>query len=196
MSPLWSLAVEEQFYFIWPWVVLLSTRRTLRWIALAVIIVSPLLRAAFTPLFATHFPIYCLTIFRADTLAAGAFIALSETGDAHWIERHSRLALGCVVTVLVLLGGLSFFPTFRTGANSVLFNSIGYSLSVSLFGASLIYVLGIRQGILYNILTARPLRFLGLISYTFYLYFLAVSLKVQEHIRERSSLYWLLLLLF
>jgi peptidoglycan/LPS O-acetylase OafA/YrhL len=186
MSPLWSLAVEEQFYFIWPWVVLLCSRKTLRRVALAVIIVSPLLRAGFTPVFATHFPIYCLTIFRADTLAAGAFIALSETEDAHWVERHSRLALGSVIMVLVLLGALSFFPNFRTGANSVLFNSIGYSLSVGLFGAALIYILGIRQGLLYNILTSRPMRFMGLISYTFYLYFLAVSLKVQEFVHSRA----------
>ncbi len=186
MTPLWSLAVEEQFYFIWPWIVLLSGRKMLRKIALAVIVASPLLRAGFTPVFTTHFPIYSLTIFRADTLAAGAFIAVSERENAQWIERHRRLAIYSTLAVLALLGLLSVFPGFRTGANSTLFNSIGYSLSAFLFGSTLICVLGMRPGLLYKILTARPLRFLGLISYTFYLYFVAVLLKVQGFVHSTA----------
>lgn len=184
MTPLWSLAVEEQFYFIWPSVVLLCSRETLRRIALAVIVISPLLRAVFTPVFVTHFPIYSLTIFRADTLAAGAFIALSEISDAQWIERQRRAALAVAVVALLLFGMLSLFPSFRTGANSILFNSVGYSLSVFLFGGALIYSLALRHGLLYGILTARPVRYLGLISYTFYLYHVAVLTKVEEHVHS------------
>jgi peptidoglycan/LPS O-acetylase OafA/YrhL len=186
MTPLWSLAVEEQFYLIWPWIVLLCSRKLLRTIALAVIVASPLLRAGFTPAFATHFPIYSLTIFRADTLAAGAFIALSESEDPQWVDRHRRLALGGAVLALALTGALSVLPYFRTGANSILFNSIGYSLSAVLFGSALTYTLGIREGLLYNILTTRSLRFLGLISYTFYLYFVAVLLKVRGFVHSKG----------
>jgi len=186
MTPLWSLAVEEQFYLIWPWIVLLCSRKLLRTIALAVIVASPLLRAGFTPAFATHFPIYSLTIFRADTLAAGAFIALSESEDPQWVDRHRRLALGGAVLALALTGALSVLPYFRTGANSILFNSIGYSLSAVLFGSALTYTLGIREGLLYNILTTRSLRFLGLISYTFYLYFVAVLLKVRWFVHSKG----------
>ena len=184
MTPLWSLAVEEQFYFIWPSVVLLCSRETLRRIALAVVVISPLLRAAFTPAFATHFPIYSLTLFRADTLAAGAFIALSEIDDPQWIARQSRASAAAAVAAVVLLGIFSFFPSFRTGANSIFFNSIGYSLSVFLFGGTLVYALGLRQGFVYQILTARPVRYLGLISYTFYLYHLAVLVKVDERVHS------------
>jgi peptidoglycan/LPS O-acetylase OafA/YrhL len=184
MTPLWSLAVEEQFYFIWPWIVLLCRKQTLRRIAVAVVIVSPILRAVFTPLFATHFPIYSLTIFRADTLAAGAFIALSEAGDIHWIERYRRVAMAGAAAALVLFGIFSALPRFRTGANSILFNSFGYTFSVILFGSTLTYTLGLRQGWLHGILTARPVRYLGRISYTFYLYHLAVLLKVEEHVHS------------
>lgn len=186
MTPLWSLAVEEQFYLIWPWIVLLCSRKTLRRITLAVIIVSPLLRAVFTRAFTTHFPIYSLTVFRADTLAAGAFIALSESGDAQWIERQARVAPCCIAVTLALFGLLPVFPSFRTGANSILFNSLGYSLSVGLFGATLTYALRLRQGALYRTLTGRPLRFLGLTSYTFYLYFVAVLLKLQGHLHSTA----------
>jgi peptidoglycan/LPS O-acetylase OafA/YrhL len=78
MGPLWSLGVEEQFYFVWPWLVLAFSKEGLRGIALGVIVISPFLRAICTPLFNTHFPIYSLTIFRADTL------------DRNFIRRRSK----------------------------------------------------------------------------------------------------------
>lgn len=185
MSPLWSLAVEEQFYFIWPWIVLLCNKKTLRQIAGAVIILSPFVRAACTPLFAMHFPIYCLTVFRADTLAAGAFIALSEANDMHWIEKHRRIALAGALGALALFAIFSgAFPSFRTGANSILFNSLGYTFSVLLFGSTLVYTLGLKNGWFYSILTAPHVQYLGRISYTFYLYHLAVLLKVEEHLHS------------
>jgi len=181
MGPLWSLGVEEQFYFIWPWLVLACSKEGLRRIALGVIVVSPLLRAVSTPLFNTHFPIYSLTIFRADTLAMGAFIALASSHDPQWIGRHRRMAVSSSLAALALLMGLSILPSFRAGANSVIFNSIGYSLSAVCLGSTLIYVLGAQSGLLYTILTAPPLRYLGLISYTFYLYHEAVLLKVGQY---------------
>jgi hypothetical protein len=101
----------------------------------AVIIFSPALRVLCTPAFATYFPICSLTIFRADTLAAGAFIAVSERENAEWIFQNQRLAVWTMAAMLGLLGLLSMLPGFRTGANSMLFNSIGYSLSAGLFGA-------------------------------------------------------------
>ena len=148
------------------------------------VVVSPILRGVFTPIFTTHFPIYCLTIFRADTLAIGAFIAIVETEDVRWIERRRNTALGCVAGALVLFGLCSMFASFRTGANSVLFNSVGYSLSVILFGSILVYTLGLRQGVFHSILTARPVRYLRLISYTFYLYHVAALLKVEQHVHS------------
>ena len=141
----------------------------------------PLLRAISTPLFNTHFPIYSLTIFRADTLAMGAFIALASSRDPQWIGRHRRMAVTSAVAALALLMGLSVVPGFRAGANTVIFNSIGYSLSAACLGSTLIYVLGAQSGLLYTILTAPPLRYLGLISYTFYLYHEAVLLKVGQY---------------
>jgi peptidoglycan/LPS O-acetylase OafA/YrhL len=49
MTPLWSLAVEEQFYFLWPWVVLWCSRRSLKRISIAILLFCPLARALCTP---------------------------------------------------------------------------------------------------------------------------------------------------
>lgn len=40
--------------------------------------------------------------------------------------------------------------------------------------------------VFYNFLTMRPLRFLGVISYTVYLYFVAVLLKVDVHVHSTA----------
>ena len=72
LTPLWSLAVEEQFYFVWPWVVLFAGRKTLRNIAVAIMVAAPILRAIFTPIFVNRGMIYYLAPFRADSLACGA----------------------------------------------------------------------------------------------------------------------------
>ncbi len=184
MGPLWSLGVEEQFYFVWPWLVLACSKEGLRRVGLGIIVISPFLRAIFTPLFNTHFPIYSLTIFRADTLAMGAFIALAARRDPQWIGRQRPKALGGSLLALALLACLSAFPGFRAAANSILFNSIAYSLSAVCLGGTLIYVLGLQRGFLHTLLTAPLLRYLGLISYTFYLYHEAVLLKVGQHLHS------------
>jgi peptidoglycan/LPS O-acetylase OafA/YrhL len=185
MGPLWSLGVEEQFYFAWPWLVLACSQAGLRRVALGVIVISPFFRAIFTPVFSTHFPIYSLTIFRADSLAMGAFLALCARRDPEWIGRQRPKALGGFLLALALLAGLSTLPSFRAAANSVLFNSIAYSLSAVCLGSTLIYVLGLKKGFLHTLLTARPLRYLGLISYTFYLYHEAVLLKAGQYLHSR-----------
>src|SRR6185312_3866448 len=44
VSHLWSLAVEEQFYLVWPWVVLTASTRQLRRVCVIVIVAAPLFR--------------------------------------------------------------------------------------------------------------------------------------------------------
>jgi len=185
MGPLWSLGVEEQFYFVWPWLVSACSKLMLRRVALGVIVVSPLLRAVATPLFNTHFPIHSLTLFRADTLAMGAFIAVASGSDPQWLGRHRRLARNSFAVALSLLVAFSVFPSFRAGANSVLFNAIAYSLSVVGLGSILVYILGSQEGLLHTFLTTRPLRYLGLVSYTFYLYHEGVLLQVGLYLHSR-----------
>ena len=69
----WSLAVEEQFYLVWPVVVKFCSQAQLRKIAIAVICISPALRYYL----ALHqVNIYSNTFCRLDGLMAGALLAL------------------------------------------------------------------------------------------------------------------------
>jgi peptidoglycan/LPS O-acetylase OafA/YrhL len=186
MVPLWSLGVEEQFYFVWPLILLLANRQTVKRIALVIMVAAPVLRAVCTPLFSSNAPIYCLTIFRADTLACGAFIALCEHENPAWPRLQRRLGLTCALVFGILFVALSGFRSFRLHADSVLFNSIGFSMIVLIFGGTLVYVLGATEGIIQSALAMKPLRYLGLISYTFYLYHVGVLDLVRGHVHSTT----------
>jgi peptidoglycan/LPS O-acetylase OafA/YrhL len=69
----WSLAVEEQFYLVWPLVVRYCTEAQLRNIAIAVICFSPALRFYLS---LHQVNIYSNTFCRLDGLMAGALLAI------------------------------------------------------------------------------------------------------------------------
>ena len=73
---LWSLAVEEQFYLVWPFVIFFLSETAIAWTAGALVVLAPLLRWYFTPFFWSHWAVYALMPFRMDLLAAGALLAL------------------------------------------------------------------------------------------------------------------------
>jgi peptidoglycan/LPS O-acetylase OafA/YrhL len=189
LTPLWSLAVEEQFYLIWPWVVLLCDTRRLKRIALFVMVASPLLRAAATPLFHTHFPIYFLSIFRADALCAGALLAIVQTQPSSWGAFSSKrsVAVFCAACALSF-SSLTQVPSFHTGSNSALFNSLGYSLIAWFFCGVLLLSLMLTKGFILAALTWRPVRYLGRISYSFYLWHWAILLLLSQRIHSTSLL--------
>ena len=82
LSHFWSLSVEEQFYLIWPWVVLWTSPRTLLRVLIGMIIGAPFLQVALV----TFLPQYESTVLMpvaADALGVGALLALVE-GHAMW----------------------------------------------------------------------------------------------------------------
>jgi peptidoglycan/LPS O-acetylase OafA/YrhL len=116
-----------------------------------------------------------------DTLAFGAAIAILEHEDPAFVYSRHRLAAICAIGTFILLGPLSSLPAFRRTTDTLLFNTLGYSLLGVLFGATVLYALGLHRGFGHAILTLRPLRYMGQISYTFYLYHLGVLVLIREH---------------
>jgi len=169
LVPLWSLAVEEQFYLIWPLIVLCVRRKALLGICLVLLVAAPALRGVATPLFNTHFPIYYLTPFRMDLLASGAILAWIRRWDRPLLSRLSywpQAVLVGVAAFLVVLGVID--PGFRTGANTVRGNVLIYT-GTDLIATSLVTIAVIGRGAICHFLRNAVLRYIGRISYSMYL---------------------------
>ncbi len=87
----WTLAVEEQFYLVWPFVILLTPRRSLGPVILATILAGPAFRAV-TGLMGTDYMMRkVLLIANLDTLGFGALLALWMVEGDQRPERYRRL---------------------------------------------------------------------------------------------------------
>jgi peptidoglycan/LPS O-acetylase OafA/YrhL len=153
----WSLAVEEQFYLVWPLVVRFCTQAQLRRIAIAVICFSPVLRFCLS---LHQINIYSNTFCRLDGLMAGALLAL-VIRSASFVP--SNLLTRAWVTLLVS-APLALVIEVAFHARWIVFSL------TALTSVSFIYVsLFSTQRWLHAFLTNRFLVFTGTISYGIYL---------------------------
>lgn len=100
-GPLWSLAVEEHFYLIWPWIVRYLRRSALLITLLTVCLGEPLLRGLSVT---WGVDVYFYSWFRFDGLAWGALLALLIC-DHDYRRRLYLLAWGGAVSGVVLFVG-------------------------------------------------------------------------------------------
>jgi peptidoglycan/LPS O-acetylase OafA/YrhL len=118
----WSLAVEEQFYAVWPWLYRKLRMRGLFALSIAVILLCPVLRgAAFTHVGAS---IFSKTFLIGDNLAIGAAIAI--------ICRWPRLTLNALLRIGVAASCISV-------AALLILTNAGYALRTGPLGASVGY---------------------------------------------------------
>lgn len=162
---LWSLAVEEQFYVFWPWVVLYCDETLIGLLAAALLILVPVLRWLCTPFFANEWPIYALTPFRMDCLAAGALLCVVWRKAPEFLRRYGTYAL---VLPVVSLAGLQWLGSdgITTSRDTPIGNIMIYEFSMwGCFGVMAWALAG--RGV--AVLRSKPLVYLGRISYTVYL---------------------------
>jgi peptidoglycan/LPS O-acetylase OafA/YrhL len=164
----WSLAVEEQFYLVWPAIVLVSTRLDLIRICLLCIVGALVLRVAFV-LGNYGEAAYVLTPARMDSLAVGALLALTARGPGGLtrITRMARVTAGTIgvalVAIFVLRGGLApWDPIIKT---------IGHTLFAFFFGALLVLALiSSPKTFTGRIFASSRLSFFGRYSYALYVF--------------------------
>lgn len=187
LDALWSLAVEEQFYMLWPLAVLwIADRRPLRWIA-GLMGIALLLRVGMLVLLPVGHAFewnYKVLPMRADGLLCGAAAAiLFRSGSAqHGADRlrlPSWFAGAGIAAIIVCDHRLEF--------HSVLSSILVFPCLGILFARLLLVALHARTWA-YRIGSTGWLRFFGRYSYGMYIFHrLLNSVGLMRWLQERTG---------
>ena len=163
---MWSLSVEEQFYFVWPLLLLLSIKcispryRKSFFIFLLLILVGVSEYAARSGQAAAYY----LLQNRGSELLIGALLSMFVHDKKEMLfARESALALAG------MLGALILVALFVWLDESAVFPGLNAAL-VSVATAALILNGELRKGLLYRLLSSRGLALIGRLSFSLYLW--------------------------
>ena len=166
MNHFWSLAVEEQFYLVWPVLVAVLSRERMARLCVVLVVVAAGLRYW---LLDTHHwaAAYALMPCRMDELAAGGFVALVLRGPID-DAKALRVARIAVVPATLVAAFLLFGPGWL-GPQTTLESALVPSALAVAFGS--LHVVATRaeaDSIVRRVLEWRGLRTLGQYSYGLY----------------------------
>ncbi|MDP9148717.1 MAG: acyltransferase [Myxococcota bacterium] len=168
LGMLWSLAVEEHFYLVWPLLVFVSSRKAMLRASVAIIVALPLLRAAMWAGGVAPDTIYCLSIFRVDALAFGGLLALVVRDPALYTRVRPLATRVGGLGLLIVLGLTARARWFTHLAEPV--QVVGFSALAMLFGSVLLAAVSAPPtSLLRRALTRRELVFCGKYSYGAYM---------------------------
>jgi peptidoglycan/LPS O-acetylase OafA/YrhL len=179
LAHFWSLAVEEQFYLVWPLLIFLTKPKYLKPVHLVIILVGPLLRFAIATIATSWGPtvfnspidlvIYVLPFSHIDAFAMGGYFALTQ-------DAKSSASTWWLISLVIILGyATTYLSTGQFQLSTLGYPHFmqdkyiwGYSVLNFVFAYMLIQIKNRR--FLPLLFENQGLYYLGKISYGLYVY--------------------------
>lgn len=179
----WSLAVEEQFYIVWPLVIFLIRRP--KW--LLIISVIMLLVVICTRIYLWEIKVKDLNYFglytytRIDGICIGSMLAILQFMKSAFIKKYFT---GLVLS-LAAMNFIFYFINKKFGFTYPYLAIVGYTTFAMLFAIVLHEAIQGENKILNRLLSLPLLRFFGKISYGFYIFHWPVYLILYDWMNEK-----------
>lgn len=179
----WSLAVEEQFYLVWPLLILIiRSPKHLLFVMLGILAAAGFARylvwinqvedLAYSSLY---------TFTRIDGLCIGSMVALLQQIRPGFLKKYTSL----IVFLMAAVNFGFYFLNHRSGFTLPYLAFAGYTTFAVLFGLLVYEAIDSGPNLIRRILDNRPLKFFGRISYGLYVWHWPVYLLFFDYFRNR-----------
>ncbi|MFL5786503.1 MAG: acyltransferase family protein [Flavisolibacter sp.] len=178
LTHFWSLAVEEQFYIIWPFFIfLIKDLKKMKIVIVSLILLALVIRVYMW----SQYPFdmvkyYCNTLTRMDSILMGCLLSIHiKDGKELSVKVLKYILSFCIMFFIagILIGK-------NTEITNPFFSTIGYTI-VSLFFATLLYIFVKKEFKLLTWLKKSPmLNYVGKISYGMYVFHIPVYVVLSS----------------
>src|SRR5215213_9450361 len=189
LSHFWSLAIEEQFYLVWPFMIFFIRKlEVFKKLIVALIIIAIIVRLSVWLAYPHEVEkFYCSTFTRMDSLLMGCLLSV-HLNQGKQISRKAIWIVGYCFAAIILLS-LLLFGNLRQ--DNALFPTIGYTVTAAFFSSLIYLFLAKEKQLISGLKYLGGLRFMGKISYGIYVYHIPIYLLLStglNRISEKLSL--------
>jgi len=165
---LWSVAVEEQYYLLWPFIILL-VRKPKMLLAISFLLLIGILvtRLVVWNKHIEGFQYFSWFMFtRIDGICIGSALALIKFINPKFITHYTPY----IISSIAAMNFIFYFINERNQFSLPYFPLIGYTTFAIVFAILVYEAATLNKNYITTILSFSPLRFIGKVSYGFYIY--------------------------
>jgi len=175
VNPLWTLCIEMQFYFLWPFVIAFIPKQKLNHFFVTVILISIIFRASVFHQDNWWMSIYIHSLSRMDVIAIGSMIAF-------WYHNNKNVSVNIPRIIRIIIYSVFIYVYVH--------DDIGYLDSIFLVTVKKYFYAGVitfafinylfNPTAMFSISDKNPLQRLGKITYGLYIFnILVVALVIK-----------------